>query len=164
MAPTEVDPWRGRLLVGEVQDENAWALGGVAGHAGLFGSVSAVGRFARAMLAVRVGDRTAPRLVTTATGERFTRPTAIPESSRALGWDMMRPTSSCGIRMSADAFGHTGFTGTSLWIDPVARVYIVFLTNRVHPSRANHAIQQVRPAVHNAVMESFSCFSPSSTG
>ena len=78
----------------------------------------------------------------------------IPGSSRALGWDTMLPTSSCGRRMSVRAFGHTGFTGTSLWIDPDREIYVVFLTNRVHPSRENEAIRLVRPAVHDAVMDS----------
>ena len=82
----------------------------------------------------------------------MTRRTGIPGSSRALGWDTMLPTSSCGTRMSARAFGHTGFTGTSLWIDPERDVYVVLLTNRVHPARSNEAIKQVRPAVHDAVM------------
>jgi CubicO group peptidase (beta-lactamase class C family) len=81
-----------------------------------------------------------------------TRRSDVPGSSRALGWDTMRPTSSCGTRMSPRAFGHTGFTGTSLWIDPERLAYVVLLTNRVHPTRANEAIKQVRPAVHDAVM------------
>jgi CubicO group peptidase (beta-lactamase class C family) len=76
----------------------------------------------------------------------------IPGSSRALAWDTMRPTSSCGTRMSQAAFGHTGFTGTSLWLDPATGVYVVLLTNRVHPTRTNDRIQQVRPALHDAVM------------
>jgi CubicO group peptidase (beta-lactamase class C family) len=80
------------------------------------------------------------------------RRSGIPNSSRALGWDTMLPSSSCGGRMSPRSFGHTGFTGTSLWIDPARGVYVVLLTNRVHPSRANDAIKQVRPAFHDAVM------------
>jgi len=76
----------------------------------------------------------------------------VPGSSRALGWDTMLPTSSCGTRMSSRAFGHTGFTGTSLWIDPEKDVYVVLLTNRVHPDGSNNAIQEVRRAVHDAVM------------
>lgn len=149
-APTEIDSWRGRLLVGDVHDENAWALGGAAGHAGLFGSAPAVGTFARAVLRTRRG---APLVAEPGTLIRFTRPSAVPGSSRALGWDTMLPTSSCGRRMSASAIGHTGFTGTSLWIDPDADVYVVLLTNRVHPSRQNDAILEIRPRVHDAVME-----------
>jgi CubicO group peptidase (beta-lactamase class C family) len=81
-----------------------------------------------------------------------TRRAGVPASSRALGWDTMLPTSSCGTRMSPAAFGHTGFTGTSLWLDPATGVYVVLLTNRVHPVRDNAAIQRVRPALHDAVM------------
>lgn len=150
VAPTEVDPWRGRLLVGEVHDENAAALGGIAGHAGLFSTAAAVGSYARHLLQVLDGRSGAIRRGTLE--EFITKRSDIPGSSRALGWDTMLPTSSCGSRMSPRAFGHTGFTGTSLWIDPEKNVYVVLLTNRVHPSRANDAIKQVRPGVHNAVM------------
>ena len=151
-APTEVDPWRGRLLVGEVHDENAAALGGAAGHAGLFGTAAACGQHARHMLQVLDGKVGAFHRATTETF--MTRRSDVPASSRALGWDTILPGSSCGSRMSPRGFGHTGFTGTSLWIDPDRGVYVVLLTNRVHPSRANEAIMQVRPAVHDAVMES----------
>jgi CubicO group peptidase (beta-lactamase class C family) len=152
-APTEHDPWRKRLLLGEVHDENAAALGGVAGHAGLFGTASAVGVFARHLLQVLDGRaglyrEDTVRLFTT-------RRDGIPGSSRALGWDTMLPTSSCGTRMSPRAFGHTGFTGTSLWIDPDRGAYVVLLTNRVHPSRHNEGITALRPAVHDAVMTAF---------
>ena len=78
----------------------------------------------------------------------------MPGSSRALAWDTMLPTSSCGTRLSARAIGHTGFTGTSLWIDPAQDLYIVLLTNRVHPTRENNVIQQVRREVHDAILES----------
>ena len=150
IAPTEHDSWRGCLLVGEVHDENAAALGGAAGHAGLFGTVSAVGAGARHLLQVLDGRTGAFRRNTL---EAFiTKRAEIPGSSRALGWDTMLPTSSCGTRMSTRAFGHTGFTGTSLWIDPESDVYVALLTNRVHPSRDNEAIRQVRPTLHDAVM------------
>ncbi len=148
-APTEVDPWRGRLLVGEVHDENAWALGGVAGHAGLFGTASAVGAFARAALRTIHGD---PILARRETMREFIRRTPIPGSSRALGWDTMTPTSSCGTRLSPTSIGHTGFTGTSLWIDWERDLYVVLLTNRVHPTRDNPAIRQIRPKLHDAVV------------
>jgi CubicO group peptidase (beta-lactamase class C family) len=150
-APTELDTWRGRLLVGEVHDENAWALGGAAGHAGLFGTAAAVGAFARAMLLTLRG---ADILAKTSTAREFIRPTGVPGSSRALGWDTMRPTSSCGTRMSPTAIGHTGFTGTSLWIDWERDLYVVLLTNRVHPTRDNHQIRAVRRAFHDAVVSS----------
>jgi CubicO group peptidase (beta-lactamase class C family) len=150
-APTEIDPWRGRLLAGEVHDENAWALGGAAGHAGLFGTSGAVGAFARAVLRTIRGDHLLAR---TETMRRFARRVSVPGSSRALGWDTMLPTSSCGTRMSPSAIGHTGFTGTSLWIDWERDLYVVLLTNRVHPTRGNDAIRRVRPAVHDGVLES----------
>ena len=149
IAPTEVDPWRGRLLVGEVDDENTWALNGIAGHAGLFGTAPAVGRFAQTILQQSRGGTP---LAEPQTFLRFSTRTTVPGSSRALGWDTMLPTSSCGTRMSASAIGHTGFTGTSLWIDTEADLYVVLLTNRVCPSRANDAILGVRPAFHDAVM------------
>jgi CubicO group peptidase (beta-lactamase class C family) len=150
-APTELDPWRGRLLVGEVHDENAAALGGAAGHAGLFGTAAAVGQYARHLLQILDGK---VGVVQRATLEAFiARRTDVPGSSRALGWDTMLPSSSCGTLMSPRAFGHTGFTGTSLWIDPERGVYTVLLTNRVHPSRGDDAaIRQTRRAVHDAVM------------
>jgi CubicO group peptidase (beta-lactamase class C family) len=150
-APTRNDPWRGRVLVGEVDDDNAYALGGVAGHAGLFGTAAAVGDYARHLLQVLDGRTGAFRQATLE--EFIVRPGRVPGSSRALGWDTMLPTSSCGTRMSARAFGHTGFTGTSLWIDPERGVYVVLLTNRVHPTSENNAIKQVRAAVHDAVIE-----------
>ena len=150
-APTRLDPWRERLLVGEVDDDNAWALGGAAGHAGLFGAVASVGECARHWLQVLEG-RTG--VFTQETARTFvTRRSDIIGSSRALGWDTMLATSSCGTRMSSRAFGHVGFTGTSLWIDPERSVYVALLTNRVHPSPDNQAIARVRPAVHDAVMD-----------
>ena len=150
IAPTEHDPWRGRLLIGEVHDENAAALGGIAGHAGLFGTAAAVGAYARHLLQVLDGRTGAVRRGTLE--EFVSRRSDVAGSSRALGWDTMLPTSSCGSKMSARAFGHTGFTGTSLWVDPEKNVYVVLLTNRVHPSRENEAIKEIRPAVHDAVM------------
>lgn len=154
IAPTEVESWRGRLLVGEVHDPNAWALGGEAGHAGLFGSATAIGAFAQWMLrGLNQGDATLARPETI---QLFARRTEIPDSTRALGWDTMKTTSSCGTRMQATAIGHTGFTGTSLWIDWERNLYVVLLTNRVHPSAANTAIQAVRPAFHDAVVAGWS--------
>lgn len=141
IAPTENDPWRGQVLRGEVHDENAARLGGVAGHAGLFGTAAAVGDCARWWMSRASREPWATFL---ARGD-------VPDSTRALGWDTMRPTSSCGTRMSPTAVGHTGFTGTSLWIDAADDRYVVFLANRVHPSRAGEAMARVRPALHDAV-------------
>ncbi len=147
-APTEVDTWRGRLLTGEVHDENAWALGGIAGHAGLFGTAAAVGAFARAVLRTIAGDAV---LASAVTMREFITRVDVPGSSRALGWDTMLPTSSCGTRLSPTAVGHTGFTGTSLWIDWERDLYIVLLTNRVNPTRENTALRQLRPQIHDAI-------------
>lgn len=149
-APTEHDPWRGRVLLGEVHDENAAALGGVAGHAGLFGTVSDVGAMARAVLGNYgtdgpLGPASLMRLFATKTG--------VPASSRALAWDTMLPTSSCGTRFSEAAIGHTGFTGTSLWIDPARDLYVALLSNRVHPHRENQAWARLRPQIHDAILD-----------
>jgi len=149
IAPTEFDPWRGRLLQGEVHDENAAALGGVAGHAGLFGTARAVGSFGETVLRTFTEDTWLSRRETMA---MFASRSTVPESSRALGWDTMLPTSSCGTHMSLGAIGHTGFTGTSLWVDPANDVYVVLLTNRVHPTRVGEGIQALRRSVHDAVM------------
>ena len=153
-APTEDDPWRGRVLVGEVHDENAAALGGAAAHAGLFGTAAAVGAAARWWLRLLAGEDQPG--ATAATARLFARRSTVPGSSRALGWDTMLPTSSCGTRMSASAIGHTGFTGTSLWIDPERDLYVVFLTNRVHPTRAGEAMRSIRPALHDAIADDLS--------
>jgi serine-type D-Ala-D-Ala carboxypeptidase len=148
VAPTEQDPWRGRLLVAEVHDENTAALGGVAGHAGLFGTAAAVGACARWWLRALDGHASLSADV----ARTFARRSSVPGSSRALGWDTMLPTSSCGAHLSPDSIGHTGFTGTSLWIDRLRDLYVVLLTNRVHPTRANEGIQDVRRAFHDAVV------------
>ena len=138
---------------GPVHDENAAALGGVAGHAGLFGTAGAVGTFARWMLRSVHGTTSGGGLAGQPTAVRFASKAGIPGSSRALGWDTMLPTSSCGARMSARAFGHTGHTGTSLWIDPEAGLYVVQLTNRVYPGGGSaEDITRFRRALHDAVM------------
>jgi CubicO group peptidase (beta-lactamase class C family) len=143
IAPTEDDTWRGRLIHGEVHDENAAALGGAAGHAGLFATAAAVGSCARWWMARSTREPWAT----------FLARGPVPGSSRALGWDTMLTASSCGTRMSAGAVGHTGFTGTSLWIDVAQDYYVVLLSNRVHPSRTGDAMSRVRPAVHDAVAD-----------
>jgi len=152
IAPTEIDSWRGRELQGEVHDENAAALGGVAAHAGLFGTAEAVGAFARMVLAT---FNTPTPLGLPATMKLFATRTGVAQSSRALAWDTALPTSSCGTRMSSAAIGHTGFTGTSLWIDWERDFYVVLLTNRVHPTRENNAIRQFRPRFHDTVAAAF---------
>jgi beta-glucosidase-like glycosyl hydrolase/CubicO group peptidase (beta-lactamase class C family) len=151
VAPTEFDKeWRGRLVHGEVHDENAAGLGGIAPHAGLFGSAGDLARFAQMLLNGGVYDQ--QRLVSRATVERFVAKAGVPDSSRALGWDTTSQGSSAGTLMSARAFGHTGFTGTSMWMDPERQLFVILLTNRVHPTRENNLIRQARPAVADAVM------------
>jgi CubicO group peptidase (beta-lactamase class C family) len=152
IAPTERDPWRGRMLRGEVHDENAFAMGGVAPHAGLFGTTPDLARFAQMLLNRGVFEH--HRIVSRAVVEQFTRKAGVPGSSRALGWDMPSPNSSAGERLSPRSFGHTGFTGTSLWIDPDRNLFVILLTNgRVHPVRSNMAIYGVRRAVADAVVD-----------
>ena len=152
-APTEPlkdDMRRGRLLVGEVHDNYAAALGGVAGHAGLFGTASAVGRFAQTLLQMAAGHGSA-RPFSHARFHEMTTRSAVPGSSRALGWDTMLPTSSCGTRMSNTAFGHVGFTGTSMWIDPARDRYFVLLTNRACGGGTIDQMRTVRRLFHDAL-------------
>lgn len=152
IAPAQHDmTYRKRLLRGEVDDENAWAMGGVAGHAGLFSTASDIAIFAQMML--NGGVYAHQRLVRRETIEQFTRREAVGVSARALGWDVPTPGSSSGTHFSPASYGHLGFTGTSLWIDPSRKAFVVLLTNRVHPTRANERIKQVRPALHDAVMK-----------
>jgi len=163
IAPTEKDPWRGRVLRGEVHDENAYAMGGIAPHAGLFGTAPDLARFAQMLLNGGVFEH--HRVVSRETVERFTRLAGVPASTRAIGWDTAADEtgirssvpgtpgySSAGSLFSARSFGHTGFTGTSVWMDPERRLFVVLLTNRVHPTRENNAIRQVRSSVADAVV------------
>jgi CubicO group peptidase (beta-lactamase class C family) len=151
IAPTEIDPWRGRLVHGEVHDENAFAMGGVAPHAGLFGTAGDLARFARMLL--NGGTLDGHRIVSRRTVDLFTRRAGIPDSDRALGWDTKSAEgSSAGTLFSPSSFGHTGYTGTSLWIDPERGLFVILLTNRVHPTRENNLIREVRPAVADAVV------------
>ena len=152
IAPTERCPWRKRLLCGEVHDDNAYAMGGVAGHAGLFASAAEVDALAARLLACwRGNDDFVPREIVR---EFWTRDPTVREATWALGWDTPSLSgSAAGTRMSRTAVGHLGFTGTSLWIDLERAVSVVFLTNRVHPQRDNEGIREVRPRVHDAVME-----------
>jgi CubicO group peptidase (beta-lactamase class C family) len=150
VAPTERDEWRGRVVRGEVHDENCAALGGVSGHAGVFATARGIGALGRAVLDAAMGRADAP-LVSQAT---LRAALAVREGgSHRLGWDgKSAGESSAGKRMSAQTFGHLGFTGTSIWCDPVADVVITLLSNRVCPSRANEKIKGFRPAFHDAIM------------
>jgi len=155
IAPTELDPWRGRVLRGEAHDENAARLDGVSGHAGLFGSAPDLLTFGEWMLGQADGldHLTARPTVRPSTLREFTRrQNLIPGSSRALGWDTPSPGSSAGDLLSSRSIGHTGFTGTSLWIDPEHQLVIVLLSNRVNPSRDNAHWAPVRAAIADLVM------------
>lgn len=149
IAPTEVDTvLRMTHVHGVVHDENAWAMGGVAGHAGLFSSARDLAVFAQMML--NGGSYGGVRIVETETVRRYTA-RQDPRSSRALGWDTPAGRSSAGDYFSARAFGHTGFTGTSLWVDPEKDLFVVLLTNRVNPTRENTAHVALRREVHDLV-------------
>ncbi|MCW5798919.1 MAG: serine hydrolase [Nitrospira sp.] len=153
IAPTEDDPWRKRILCGEVHDENAYALGGVAGHAGLFGTARAILAVSQAWMDGRRKKRGLldPEIVRTFTSNRQ----GVPNSSWALGWDTPSVRSSAGTRFSPESFGHLGYTGTSLWIDPVKELEVVLLSNRVHPTRRNEQIRIFRPHIHDVICREF---------
>lgn len=153
VAPTERDEWRGRMVRGEVHDENCAALGGVSGHAGVFGTAKGIGLFGRAILDASTGrlKSSDTPLLSEATLKSMLDPRA--GGTHRLGWDgKSAADSSAGRRMSASTFGHLGFTGTSIWCDPVTDVVVVLLSNRVCPSRANEKIKGFRPAFHDAIL------------
>jgi CubicO group peptidase (beta-lactamase class C family) len=133
IAPTEINPPRGYPLRGEVHDENAYALGGVAGHAGLFSTASDLAIFAQMML--NGGEFNGTRIVADSTIRQFTT-RAKGAGTRALGWDTCDGEYGCGKYMDEQSYGHTGYTGTSLWIDPDNRMFVILLTNRVHAATA----------------------------
>ena len=150
IAPTANDQtFRHRTIQGEVNDENASVLGGVAGHAGIFSSAENMARFANVL--VQGGGP----LVRPETLAVFTRRELAPEgTSRALGWDTLSQPSQSGKYFSPNSYGHLGYTGTSLWIDPERKLSVTLLTNRTWPVSNNQAIKQVRPRFHDAVIES----------
>jgi CubicO group peptidase (beta-lactamase class C family) len=140
--------FRKKIIQGEVQDENAFILGGVAGHAGLFATAEDLARFAHAML---LGGRPILRPETVAL---FTRRESTPAgTSRALGWDTPSTPSQSGKYFGPASYGHLGYTGTSLWIDPDRQLSITLLTNRTWPDCSNQAIKQIRPRFHDAIVE-----------
>jgi CubicO group peptidase (beta-lactamase class C family) len=153
IAPTEHDEWRNRLLRGEVHDENAAAMGGVAGHAGLFGTAESVLAVSGAWLCGYHGRESI------LDGELVRQFTTCQQSvarlSWALGWDTPSAPSSSGSSFSERSFGHLGYTGTSLWIDPLCELEVVLLSNRVHPSRRNEKIKAFRPYIHDLVYREF---------
>ena len=153
-APTEECPFRKRLLCGEVSDENGYVLGGVAGHAGLFGTINGVLEMGVHLLDQWQGREEHPNYLASDLRQFLTRQD-IPGSTWALGFDTPSSTGSSGGRyLSPTSVGHLGFTGTSFWIDPTRDLVMVLLSNRVHPSRNNTRIKQFRPFFHETVMES----------
>lgn len=166
-APTEIDTaWRYRTLVGEVHDENAFRLGMVSGHAGLFSSARDMTRFALALLHAGwpLSETPAPRraaapppfaptaVLDGPTLRAFAQRQPLANAHRALGWETPNGTNSAGTQLSPGAFGHTGFTGTSLWVDPEQDLFVLLLTNRVHPTRQRQGIGPVRQALANAAV------------
>lgn len=153
IAPTEQDNlFRKRLICGEVQDENAWVMGGVAGHAGLFGTAGDLAAFCQMML--QQGNAGGTQLIQVTTVLEFTQ--ALPcrqGDAHALGWGKRSEPSTSGRYFSPASYGHLGYTGTSIWIDPEKQLFVILLTNRIHPTRENDAIRAFRPAIHDAVVE-----------
>jgi CubicO group peptidase (beta-lactamase class C family) len=143
----EAVDFRNRRICGQVNDENAWVMGGVAGHAGLFGTARDVDAFAQMML------RAGAPLFTPGTVKLFTtRDTPPAGTSRALGWDTPSQPSQSGKYLSPRSYGHLGYTGTSLWIDPERELAITLLTNRTYPDNTSQKIKQYRPRIHDAVI------------
>ncbi|HEX5872756.1 MAG TPA: serine hydrolase [Longimicrobium sp.] len=148
IAATERDTSRGGLIWGQVHDPNAWAIGGVAGHAGLFGSARDLAVFAQMLL--NGGEYGAVRILRPQTIARWTAP-QVAGSSRALGWDTPSGESSAGRFFSPRSFGHTGYTGTSIWMDPERGLFVILLTTRVNPTAENQKQAPLRRAVADAV-------------
>jgi CubicO group peptidase (beta-lactamase class C family) len=158
VAATQDSADRGHLVLGEVDDANAWAMGGIAGHAGLFADAASVSAVAGALVAAWKGGAAAAGqapLVERDVVREFWSPARVPGSTWRLGWDgPAARDSQAGARLSRDAVGHLGFTGCSLWIDPERETWIVLLANRVHPAVPDHERFRVfRPALHDAVLE-----------
>jgi CubicO group peptidase (beta-lactamase class C family) len=155
--PTEEDTtWRHRVIQGEVQDENAAVLHGVAGHAGLFSNVPDLLKFAGAILGAEQEPGTSEAgtsLFNRATVEIFAERQPPEGSSRALGWDTPSENSTSGRHFSTHSIGHLGFSGCSLWIDLEAHIVVNLLTHRTWPDRSNRTIREVWPAFHNAIRE-----------
>ena len=150
-AATEQCAWRGRLIEAQVHDENAHVLGGIAGHAGLFGTAAGVHRVLSELLSAYHHDM-GGRLFDRRTVQQFFQ--RVPGTHKALGFDMPASvTPSCGRFFPPTSIGHLGFTGTSFWVHLEQSLDVILLTNRIHPTRANIAIRGFRPLIHDAVME-----------
>jgi CubicO group peptidase (beta-lactamase class C family) len=152
IAPTELCPWRKKILCGEVHDDNAYAMGGVTGHSGLFSSARDINVLVSKLRDCYQGLD--PFLPQALMREAFSRDRTIPYSTRTMGWDTPAPQGSqAGNRFSKTTIGHLGFTGTSVWLDLERSVHAILLSNRVHPRRDNDRIKDFRPILHDAVME-----------
>jgi beta-N-acetylhexosaminidase len=152
IAPTENDTkFRKRLLRGEVHDNNCWVMGGVAGHAGIFSTAGDLAVFCQMML--NGGQYAHRRLLKRATVAQFTAADSLSANTRTTGWNVPTPNSSSGQYFSPRSFGHMGFTGTSIWIDPDRQLFVVLLTNGIHPTGQNEGIVRFRPHAHNAVVQ-----------
>jgi CubicO group peptidase (beta-lactamase class C family) len=153
IAPTENDNyWRYRLVWGTVHDENSALLDGAAGHAGVFSTANDISHLLKMLL--NGGTYNGIKIINPETVQLFTKRYSA-QSTRALGWDTKSAMrSSAGVLFDITSFGHTGFTGTSIWVDPTKKLFVIFLTNRVHPTRENKKLYKIRPALHNAIMES----------
>lgn len=152
--PTEFDPWRGRMLHGEVHDENTGRLDGLSGHAGLFATADDLLRFGEWALAGALGRPGSAAIVPPRSFATWTRRQDRPAgSSRGLGWDTPSGRSSAGTLMTAESFGHTGYTGTSIWTDPTRELIVILLTNRVHPTRVTPKFTPLRPLIADAVVK-----------
>jgi len=152
-APTESCAWRGRVLQGEVHDENTWALGGVSAHAGLFGTIDDLAKWGLLIRSAYFNDSASG--FEHETVALFTRRSiSVDKGDWALGFMMPTPgKASCGDRFSAESFGHTGFTGTSIWLDPKKDLLICILSNRVFPTRDNKKFVELRPRIHNWISD-----------
>jgi CubicO group peptidase (beta-lactamase class C family) len=155
IAATELSPWHQTVLQGQVHDENCWAMGGYSGHSGVFARAEHLLRFSKALLGGFLSNRTINEMWT-----KVSRPVGC---GRTRGWDTPSAQgSSAGRYFSTESVGHLGFTGTSLWIDPRAKLAVTLLSNRVHPSRENIKIRAFRPLLHDAVREDIASLTPAS--
>jgi serine-type D-Ala-D-Ala carboxypeptidase len=152
IAPTEHCPWRKKVLCGEVHDDNAYAMGGVSGHAGLFASAKDLDTL---LCCLKACHRNAHAFIPQRIVQEFwTRDQAVPESTWCLGWDTpSRANSSAGDLFSRQSVGHLGFTGTSVWLDLEHDRHVILLSNRVHPSRDNEQIKAFRPLIHDLIVK-----------
>ncbi len=151
-APTEKCPWRKKIMRGQVHDENCWALGGVAPHAGLFGRIEDLDQFGQLLRQIGLGQN---QFVKRQTLEHFQK-RSLPKGKGDWGLGFMKPShqgSSAGELYSKKSFGHTGFTGTSFWFDPTRDLFVGLLSNRIHPSRSNKGFQRLRPQIHDWLVE-----------